>query len=321
MKLAIAFSYLAMILSASMAQADALPSWNEGATKQHILAFIAKVEAQKVPVEERIATFDNDGTLLAEKPIYMQMYFSMDRVKQLSPQHPEWQNQEPFKTVLTGDIEAMTKLKGADIAQIYAAIGDSLTIEQFQTTARDWLKTAVNPVLKRPFVQCAYLPMIELMNLLRAHKFKVFMVTGGGTDLVRTFAQDAYGIPSQQIVGLTVKTDFKIIDGVAQIVNSTDVLTTTDGPRKATGIALHIGRRPLLAFGNSDGDQQMLEYTDDSRSARPHLMLLLHHDDAAREFAYDRESSVGHLESAWDEALARHWDVVSMKNDFRQIFK
>lgn len=308
----------------SFAAEDPLPSWNEGATKKALLAFVADVTKQGgpkfVPVASRIATFDNDGTLWAEQPLYVQLAFGIDRVKALAPQHPEWKTQEPYKSVLEGNIKAA--LTGAEKAA-FALMAPShvgMTTDAFTTTVRDWISTSRNPKFNRLNIDCTYQPQLELLTYLRANGFKTFIVSGGGVDFMRPWTEKAYGIPPEQVVGSSVKVQYQLKPNyIPVLMRLPEINFIDDGPGKAEGIHQYIGRKPILAFGNSDGDQQMLEYTDSG--VGPRLMLILHHDDAVREVAYDRTSDIGRLDKAWDEALQRGWIVVSMKNDFKTVFK
>jgi phosphoglycolate phosphatase-like HAD superfamily hydrolase len=303
---------------------DPLPSWNEGAAKKALLAYVADVTKQGGPKfvapDKRIATFDNDGTLWAEQPMYFQLAFGIDRVKALAPQHPEWKTQEPFKSVLEGNIKAA--LAGGEKAA-FALMAPShvgMTTEAFNTTVVDWIATAKNPKFNRLYIDCTYQPQLELLAYLRANGFKTFIVSGGGIDFMRPWTEKAYGIPPEQVVGSSVKVQYELKPNyVPVLMRLADINFIDDGPGKPVGIHQYIGRKPILAFGNSDGDQQMLEYTDSGTG--PKLMLILHHDDAAREVAYDRQSPIGHLDKAWDEAVKRGWIVVSMKNDFKTVFK
>ena len=325
---AVAFGLVATAVTLSVglpsfAQSDPLPSWNDGAAKRRILDFVVRTTTPQspdfVPVPERIATFDNDGTLWVEKPIYVQVAFALDRVKALAPQHPEWKTLDPFKSVLTEDAARIAALGEKELLQLIAASHAGLTTVEFGQIVLDWLATARHPRFKRPYTELVYQPMLELLAFLRANQFKTFIVSGGGQEFMRTWADRAYGIPPEQVVGSSgVTTFFMRPDGVPVLMKGAQVEFVDDGPGKAVGINRFIGRRPVFAFGNSDGDQQMLEWTAAGAGAR--FMGLVHHTDPDREYAYDRDSSVGRLDKAWDEAVRRGWTVVDMKQDWKVIF-
>ncbi|MEI9935759.1 MAG: HAD family hydrolase [Pseudomonadota bacterium] len=302
--------------------AEPLPSWNDGATKQAIMSFVARVTTPGgkdfVPVPERIATFDNDGTLWSEQPIYIQFAFALDRVHELAPQHPEWKSTEPFKSVLAGDLKGALAGGEKALLELIIATHADTTTEEFSLTVRRWFSTAKHPKNGRLYTDCVYQPMLELLTFLRANGFKTFIVSGGGVEFMRVITEKVYGIPPEQVVGTTGKLRFELRDGKAVIVREPAVAFVNDKEGKPVGIELHIGRRPIAAFGNSDGDQQMLEWTAAGPGAR--LMLLVHHTDAEREVAYDRTSPIGKLDKALDEANAKGWVVVSMKDDWKTIF-
>jgi len=305
------------------AQADALPSWNDGPVKQSILDFVARTTTMGrhdwVPVPERIACFDNDGTLWTEQPIYFQIDFAVDQVKTMAPRHPEWRTQEPFRSVLADDRAVLAALGEKGFLEIIAATHTGLTTEAFTTAVLDWLATARHPRFDRPYTDLVYQPMIELLALLRAHRFKTFIVSGGGIEFMRPWTERIYGIPPDQVVGSSGVTRFELrSDGTPVLVKEPKVQFIDDGPGKAEGINQFIGRRPVFAFGNSDGDQQMLEWTAAGSGAR--FMGLVHHTDAVREYAYDRPSLIGQLDKAWDEALRRKWAIVDMKWDWKVIY-
>ena len=307
----------------SFAQSDPLPSWNDGAAKRLILDLVVRTTMPQspdfVPVPERIATFDNDGTLWVEKPIYVQVAFALDRVKALAPQHPEWKTLDPFKSVLTEDGARIAALGEKELLQLIAASHAGLTTVEFGQIVLDWLATARHPRFKRPYTELVYQPMLELLAFLRANQFKTFIVSGGGQEFMRTWADRAYGIPPEQVVGSSGVTTYVMRpDGIPVLMKEAKVEFVDDGPGKAVGINRFIGRRPVFAFGNSDGDQQMLEWTAAGAGAR--FMGLVHHTDPDREYAYDRDSSVGRLDKAWDEAVRRGWTVVDMKQDWKVIF-
>jgi len=307
----------------ALAQGDALPSWNDGAARRAILDFVARTTTAGgpdwVPVPERIACFDNDGTLWTEQPIYFQVMFAMDRVKALAAHHPEWRTQEPFKWVLADDRAALAAMGEKGILEIMAATHAGQTTEEFRRTVLDWLTTARHPRFHRPYTELVYQPMLELLAYLRANGFKTYIVSGGGIEFMRPWTERVYGIPPEQVVGSSGVTKWELpANGIPVLRKEPKVEFIDDGPGKPVGINQFIGRRPVLAFGNSDGDQQMLEWTAAGAGAR--FMGLVHHTDAVREYAYDRNSPVGRLDKAWDEAVRRKWTIVDMKNDWKVIY-
>ncbi len=307
----------------SLAQTDPLPSWNEGSAKQAILDFARRVTAAGgpdfVPVPERIATFDNDGTLWTEQPNYFEVIFAMDRVRALAARHPEWKTLEPFKWVIEDNRDALATMGEKGILQIIAATHADLTTEEFRQIVLDWVATARHPRFKRPYTDLVYQPMLELMAFLRANQFKTFIVSGGGIDFMRPWTERVYGIPPEQVVGSSGVTKYVLqAPDRPVLIKEPKVEFIDDGPGKAEGINRFIGRRPIFAFGNSDGDQQMLEWTAAGAGAR--FMGLVHHTDAVREYAYDRNSPIGRLDKAWDEAARRGWIVVDMKADWKVIY-
>ena len=305
-----------------MSPPDALPSWNEGNTKRSIVEFVRRVTAHSgadfVAPSQRIAVFDNDGCLWAEQPMYFQLAFAIDRVKALAPQHPDWKTKEPFASLLKGDLNG--SLAGGEhaAAEIVAASHAGMTTDEFQRTVREWTRRAHHPKLKRRYVELVYQPMLELLRYLRANGFKTFIVTGGGVEFVRTWAEEVYGIPPEQVVGSVGKQQFELRRTGPVLVRLPAVDFVDDKAGKPAGIQRFIGRRPLAAFGNSDGDLEMLQWTAAGEGAR--LMLLVHHTDARREWAYDRDSQVGKLDKALDEAHAKGWAVANMKDDWNTIF-
>lgn len=318
-------AYLILIIvsiNLAHAQTDPLPSWNDTAPKKSIIAFVEKVTKEGspdfVPVDERIATFDNDGTLWSEQPMYVQLAFALDRVKQLAPSHPEWKTTQPFKGVLEGDMKAVAASGEKGLVELIMATHTGMTVEQFQKIVTDWLTTATHPKYHKPYTECIYQPMVELLAYLRANGFKTYIVSGGGIEFMRPWVEKAYGIPREQVVGSSSKTQFEMVDGKPDLRRLPQMNFIDDGPGKPVGINQYIGRRPIAAFGNSDGDQQMLEWTAAGAGAR--FMLIVHHTDAEREYAYDRKSSFGKLDKALDEANAKGWTVVSMKDDWKKIF-
>ncbi len=308
---------------ARAAPADPLPSWNDTAPKKALTAFVAKVTKDGspdfVPPAERVAVFDNDGTLWCEQPIYVQFAFAIDRVKALADKHPEWKDQQPFKAVLEGDHKTLAASGEKGLAAILIATHTGMTIEEFETTVTDWLATARHPKYERPYTECVYQPMLEVLAYLRANGFKTFIVSGGTADFMRPWAEKVYGVPPEQVVGTTFKTKYAVKDGKSAVVIETHIDLVDDHAGKPVGIARAIGRRPLMAFGNSDGDFEMLEYTTTGKG--PRFGLLVHHTDAEREAAYDRKSPIGKLDRGLDEAAKRGWVVTSIKDDWKTVFQ
>jgi hypothetical protein len=303
-------------------QHDPLPSWNEGTSKQAILEFVAAVTEEGgdrfVPVDQRVATFDNDGTLWTEQPMYAQAFFILDQIKRFAPSHPEWQTEQPFAAILTGDRAAMAQFREQDLGKIVAAAHAGMTTTEFAAQGRAWAETAINPLTKHRFIESVYQPQLELMDYLRANGFRVYIVSGGGIDLMRTFSQEVYGVAPDMVVGSSGKVKYTLENGVPTLTKLPELDSYDDKGGKPVNIHLHIGQRPILAFGNSDGDQAMLEYVTGGDG--PSLGLLLHHDDSEREVAYDRESRVGKLHTALEAAPEWGWVVVSMKNDWGRMF-
>jgi phosphoglycolate phosphatase-like HAD superfamily hydrolase len=315
--------FLCFTLIANLANAaDPLPSWNDGAAKKAIIDFVTKVTKQGGPdfiqPAERIATFDNDGTLWCEQPMYFQLLFAIDRIQALAPQHPDWKNKEPFASILKGDVK--TALAGGEkaIAEILAVTHSGMTADEFQNTVKDWLATAKHPIFKQPYNKVVYLPMIELLGYLRDNGFKTFIVSGGGVEFIRAFAEQTYGIPPEQVVGSRGKLKLEYRDEKPVLVKMPAIDLVDDKEGKPVGIQQQIGRRPIAAFGNSDGDLQMLQWT--ASGAGPRFCLFVHHTDQQREWAYDRQSSIGHFDKGLDEAKAKGWTIVSMKEDWKKIF-
>jgi len=284
--------------------ADPLPSWNDGPAKKAIVDFVAKVtkpgSPHFVPVAERIATFDNDGCLWAEQPMYFQAFFVFDRVKALAPRHPEWKEKEPFASVLKGDVKSALAGGEHALMEMVMATHAGMTTEEFAQIVKDWLATAKHPVTKRPFTEMVYQPMLELLAYLRANGFKTFIVSGGGIEFMRPWTEKVYGIPPEQVIGSSIKTKFELRDGKPVLVRLPELSFNDDKDGKPVGINQHIGRRPIAAFGNSDGDLQMLQWT--AAGPGPRFCLYVHHTDADREWAYDRESHIGRLDKGLDEA-------------------
>jgi len=313
----------AIAFTATIARAaDPLPSWNDGKAKQSIVDFVTKVtksgSPEFVPVAERIAVFDNDGCLWAEQPMYFQLFFALDRVSMLAPQHPEWKTNEPFASILKGDLKAALAGGERAITEIVMATHAGMTTEEFEQAVRQWLASAKHPVTKRPFTEMVYQPMLELLAYLRANGFKTFIVSGGGIEFMRPWTEKVYGIPPEQVVGSSIKTKFELREGKPVLVRLPELNFIDDKAGKPVGIQQHIGRRPIAAFGNSDGDLQMLQWT--AAGSGPRFCLYVHHTDAEREWAYDRKSHIGTLDRGLDEAKAKGWTVVSMKDDWNTIF-
>jgi phosphoserine phosphatase len=301
---------------------DSLPSWNDGAAKASITAFVGKVTKQGspdfVPPAERIATFDNDGTLWAEQPMYFQAFFVFDQIKKMAPRHPEWKDKEPFASVLKGDLKAVLAGDKKAVVEMMTAAHSGMTTEEFEQSVADWVTTAKHPVSGKPFTEMVYQPMLELLAYLRANGFKTFIVSGGGIEFMRPWTERVYGIPPEQVVGTSGGLKYEIRDGTPVIVKTPELVLNDDKEGKPVGINSHIGRRPIAAFGNSDGDYQMLEWTTAGPGKR--LGLILHHDDGEREYAYDRESHVGRLSKGLDDAASNGWTLVSMKRDWSRVF-
>jgi len=313
---------LALLCAGAGYAAEPLPSWNDGTSKAGIVAFVRAVTDKSskefVPPEERIATFDNDGTLWAEQPMYFQFLFAIDRVKVLAPKNPEWKDKDPFASLLKGDLKRALSGGEHALLQVMAVTHSGITTEEYVKVVKEWLRAARHPRFKRPYTDLAYQPMLELLAYLRANGFKTFIVSGGGVEFIRAFAEQVYGIPPEQVVGSSGKQKFEMREGKPVIVKLPAVDFIDDKEGKPLGIQKFIGRRPIAAFGNSDGDLQMLQWTVAGPGAR--FALIVHHTDAAREFAYDRESSVGRLDKGLDEPQANGWTVVDMKNDWKSIF-
>lgn len=313
---------LVLCATATQARTDPLPSWNDGKNKQAIIAFVGKVTKKGspdfVPIDARVATFDNDGTLWAEQPMYFQLLFALERVKETARQHPEWKNKEPFASLLKGDVKGALSGGEHAIGEIVMATHSGMTTDEFDRDVSVWIANARHPVTKRRFTEMVYQPMLELLTYLRANGFKTYIVSGGGIDFMRPWAPRVYGIPPDQVVGSSGKLKFDTRDGKPVLVKLPELNFIDDKDGKPIGIQQHIGQRPIAAFGNSDGDQQMLEWTTAGSGAR--FALIVHHDDAKREWAYDRQSHIGQLDKAWDEAVAKGWTVVSMKDDWKTIY-
>ncbi len=302
--------------------ADPLPSWNDGNAKQSIIQFVKdvtdKAGLEYVPSEARIATFDNDGTLWSEQPLYFQFFFALDRVKLLAPQHPEWKTTEPFASLLKGDLESALKGGEKSILEIIMATHAGMSTTEFEQIVRDWITTAKHPKTGKLYTEMVFQPMLELLAYLRANGFKTFIVSGGGIEFMRPWAESVYGIPPEQIVGSSIKTRFEMREDGPVLLREAKLDFIDDKEGKPVGINSHIGRRPIAAFGNSDGDLQMLQWTTAGEGRR--FALLVHHTDAEREWAYGRDSHIGKLDKALDEAGTAGWTVVNMKDDWKVIY-
>ena len=322
-RVALAAALLALCLASNVEAAqDPLPSWNDGPAKQSIIDYVTRVTkeggADYVAPKDRLATFDNDGTLWIEQPIYTQFAFAIDEVKAQANKHPEWKTKDPFKSVLAGDMKAVAGMGEKGMVEIVAATHSGMSTVDFDKTVRDWLETAKHPRFKVVYTDLIYQPMLELLDYLRANGFQTFIVSGGGVEFMRGFADKTYGIPSEQVIGSSGVTQYAMWDASPVLIKMPKVLFDDDGPGKPEGINHFIGRQPIFAFGNSDGDKEMLEWA--AACGRLCFMGLVHHTDAVREYAYDRDSSVGKLDKALDEANAKGWTVVDMKNDWKTIF-
>ena len=322
MKPITAIASLLVLALAVGSAAEPLPSWNDTAPRKAIVSFVERVTKEGssdfVPAAERIATFDNDGTLWGEQPMYFQLLFALDRVKALAPQHPEWKDKEPFASLLKGDVKSALAGGEPAIAEIVMATHAGMTTEEFDRVVREWIGTVRHPVTKKPFTGMIYQPMVELLAYLRGNEFKTFIVSGGGVEFMRPWTEKVYGIPPEQVIGSSGKTKFEIVDGKPVLMKLPEINFIDDKAGKPVGIQQHIGRRPIAAFGNSDGDLQMLQWTAAGSGAR--FCLYVHHTDAEREQAYDRKSHIGQLDKGLDEAAAKGWTVVSMKDDWKTIY-
>lgn len=316
--------FIIVLTGAVAAQtSDSLPSWNDGATKSAITGFVSRVtrdgSSDFVPASQRIAVFDNDGTLWCEQPVYFQFAFALDQIRTLAPKHPEWKSSEPFRSLLQNDLKGVLASGEKGLLQLVATSHSGMTTDDFARSVTDWLATARHPRFDRPYDSLVYQPMLELLTYLRANGFKTFVVSGGGIDFMRPWMERIYGIPPEQVVGSSGVTTFaRKPDGSTALIKQAKVEFIDDGPGKPSGIHRFIGRRPIFAFGNSDGDLQMLQWV--TTGTGPRFAGLVRHTDAAREYAYDRQSKIGKLDKALDAASASGWTVVDMKNDWKEIF-
>jgi hypothetical protein len=311
-----------MAIASVAAAADALPSWRDGQAKQAIVGFVEEVTKKGgtgfVPPAERVAVFDNDGTLWVEQPMYVQLAFALDRIKALAPAHPEWKDKQPFKAAIAGDLKTVAAGGEHALLELVMSTHAGMTTDAFAQTVEDWLALAKHPRFNRPYTELVYQPMLELLAYLRANGFKTFIVSGGGIEFMRPWTEIVYGIPPEQVIGSSIETKFELRDDKPVLVRLPEIDFIDDKAGKPVGINRHIGRRPIAAFGNSDGDLQMLQWTTAGPGVR--FALIVHHTDADREYAYDRESSIGRLDKALEEAKAKDWTVADMKKDWRQVF-
>jgi phosphoglycolate phosphatase-like HAD superfamily hydrolase len=311
-----------LIASMATAQGNALPSWNDGDAKSRIVAFVAAVTDSKgkdhVAPADRIAVFDNDGTLWSEQPLYVQFVFMLDQLKAAAPKHPEWQGNPAFQALAAHDKAALAKLGQKPVLELLGVANSGMTVGEYDKTIRDWLASARHPKYQKPYTELTYRPMAELLAYLRANGFRTFIVSGGSVEFMRPWAEKAYGIPPEQVIGSQQEVKFEMKDGKPVLTRGPSFDFVDDGPGKPVGIYRHIGKRPIAAFGNSDGDLQMLQVTAAGEGRR--LVVLVHHDDGKRESAYDRLSHIGKLDKALDEAKSKSWTVVSMKSDWKKVF-
>ncbi len=316
------FSCTQDVEQSPLLEIDALPSWNEGKTKSAIFDFVKEVTDEKSPnfikVADRIATFDNDGNLWSEKPVYFQLFFAIDRVKALAPEHPEWKTEQPFKAVLENDMDALIASGLEGLMKLVMATHAGISTDEFESHVREWLSTTNHPRFNQPYNKLIFQPMLELLDYLRANDFKTFIVSGGGVEFMRVWVEEAYGIPSDQVVGSSIKTEFVMEDDGPKIMRLPELDFIDDKAGKPIGIHKFIGKRPVFASGNSDGDLQMMQYTAAGSGKR--FMLYVHHTDEEREWAYDRESHVGRLDKGLIEAEKNGWTVINMKEDWKVIY-
>jgi len=302
-------------------KSDPLPSWNDGATKQSIIKFVSEVTNRSNPnyvsSDERIAVFDNDGTLWTEQPIYFQIMFVIDRVKEMAKDHPEWKEQQPYKAVLENDMKTLFSSEEW-ISELFIVTHTGMSTTRFYEIGHKWLKKAKHPKFNRPLTDLVFQPMLELMKYLKQNGFRTYIVSGGGQTFIRLFAEQIYGIPPEQIIGTLFETGYKVVEGTPEIYRLPKVFLFNDKGTKAVAIEKFIGIVPTMAFGNSDGDLQMLQYTQSGKGKR--FMALVHHSDSTREYAYDRDSHIGRLDKAWDKAIDNNWTLIDMKKDWKVIY-
>jgi haloacid dehalogenase-like hydrolase len=318
----VAVVVLMVLIADRLPAADPLPSWNDGPAKKSIVDFIQKVTKEGgpdfVPAAERIATFDNDGTLWCEMPLPVQLFFALDRVRQLAPKHPEWKEKQPFKAVLDEDMKAVFAAGERGLLEMMMATHAGMTTEEFEVIVKDWIATAKHPKFKRLYTDLVYQPMLEVLAYLRANGFKTYVVSGGGIEFMRPWMEKAYGVPPEQVIGSSIKTKYEMRDGKPVLMRLPEIDFIDDKTGKPIGINKFIGRRPVMAFGNSDGDFEMLQWT--TAGTGPRFGLFVHHTDAEREYAYDRKSPLAKLDRGLDEAPKAGWTVVDMKKDWKVVF-
>jgi len=317
--------YFLLLLPATSVPAvtDSLPSWNDGPSRQAITAFVQAVTDKSspdyVPPSGRIAVFDNDGTLWSEQPAYFQLFFAMDRVREMAKDHPEWKHQQPFQAALEGDMKALAASGKEGLIELVMTTHAGMTTDEFAEIVKKWLQTAKHPTLHKPYTQLVFKPMLELLDYLRANGFKTFIVSGGGIEFMRPWTEEVYGIPPEQVVGSSIVTKFEMRDGKPVLIREAKLNFIDDKAGKPVGINQHIGRRPIFAFGNSDGDLQMLQYTTLAGGGK-RFAGIVHHTDGDREFDYDRDSHMGRLDKALTEAEVHDWTVVDMKMEWKVIY-
>jgi hypothetical protein len=320
--LALILSFAVVVAGTALHAAEPLPSWQDGNAKAAIIDFVEQVSQEGgphyVPPADRIAVFDNDGTLWSEKPIYFQLLFAIDRVKALAAKNPDWKDRQPFKAVLENDMEALAKSGKKGVAELVMASHAGMSTEEFEKITSEWIATARHPKTGKLYTEMVFQPMLELLQYLRNNDFKTYIVSGGGIEFMRPWVGKVYGIPPEQVVGSKIKVEYKVVDGKPILLRLPELDFVDDKAGKPVGIHQHIGIRPIAAFGNSDGDFEMLEWVTAGDGLR--LGMLIHHDDAAREVAYDRESHVGQLNRGLDEGPGRGWVITSMKNDWKCVF-
>jgi phosphoglycolate phosphatase-like HAD superfamily hydrolase len=322
-KLVFYILFTVSFLANAQRKLDPLPSWNEGATKKSIIDFVVKTtqkgSSNFIPVTDRIACFDNDGTLWSEQPFYFQFYYALDQIKAMAPQHPEWKTTQPFKALLEGDMKTVFAGGEHSLLEIVMATHTGITTDAFEKEVRDWMATAKHPVTGMHYNEMVFQPMVELLQYLRANGYKTFIVSGGGVDFLRVWAEEAYGIPPYQVIGSSSKVNYEVVDGKPFLTKLPQINFIDDKEGKPVGIYQYIGKRPVFTAGNSDGDYAMLQWTS-TATTYPSFGLIVHHTDAVREYAYDRKSAVGKLDKGLDDAAKYHWNIVDMKVDWKQIF-